>query len=170
MAAAAAAAPAIEPVADTASLRPCRELALPHRPPERVTCTTPNATLVIAHQSDPVLLKGTEARVLSGVLDGSTVHLRVRIRNNTNAEQGLTAGGQELYLHLEGERVYVASVGDVRLPVDVAETFELRFPLAPHQLGTLSANGGRIDFGVRPWHDQVGPPPVIGVIRVRVGE
>ncbi len=158
---------AVEP--PTGELRPCKELALPDHPPERVTCTTPNATLVIAHQSDPVLLAGTEVRVLSGTLDGSTVAVRLRVRNKTKAEQGLSAGGQELYLHLDGERIDTQPVGDVRLPIDFAESFELQFVLAPHQLETLSANGGRIDFGVRPWHDQVGPPPAIGVIRVRVG-
>src|SRR5687767_59072 len=73
------------------TLRPCTALDLPARPAERIWCTTPNATLSIAHQSDPVLLDGTEVRVLSAALDGSLVDVRLRIRNTTNAEQGLSA-------------------------------------------------------------------------------
>ena len=139
------------------------------QPSERVTCTTPNATLVIAHQSDPVLLEGTEVRVLSGTLLGAELAVRLRVRNNTRAEQGVTAGGQELYLHLEGERIDPDPVGDVRLAIGEAQTVALHFTLAPHQLEALGRTAGRIDFGVRPWHDGVLPAPLVGVIRLRAG-
>ena len=154
---------------DDPGLRPCHDLDIPANPMERITCTTPNAVLVIAHQSVPVLLDGTEVRVLSADLEGTTMWVRLRVRNTTQAEQGINAGGQELYLYLAGERIDLASLRDVRLKVDEAKTVTLDYVLTPEQLATLAARDGRLDFGVRPWHDGFAPAPLIGVVRVGVG-
>lgn len=154
--------------AGSAGLKPCAALdtALPA---ERVWCTTPNATLVIAHQSDPVLLEGTEVRVLSADQSGSWIRVRARVRNQTPAEQGLSAGGQELYLSIDGSRADLAVFRDVRFGVGEAKTIQLDFELTPEQLSGLGARGGRLDFGVRPWHEGALPAPLIGVVRVGVG-
>ena len=149
-------------------LEPCRDLDIPANPMERVTCTTPNAVLVIAHQSVPVLLDGTEVRVLSATLEGTTAWVRLRVRNTTDAEQGINAGGQELYLYLAGERIDLASLRVVRLAVNEAKTVTLDYELTPDQLAALAANEGRLDFGVRPWHDGFAPAPLIGVVRVGI--
>ena len=155
--------------AETAGLKRCAGLDVPTTPPQRVWCSTPNATLVIAHQSDPVLLDGTEVRVLSGTLAGSSLRVRARVRNQTRAEQGLSAGGQELYLSVAGSRVDLASFRDVRFAIGEAKTLQLDYVLAPEQLATLGARGGRLDFGVRPWHEGALPAPLVGVLRMRVG-
>jgi hypothetical protein len=155
--------------APPADVRPCKALEIPAKPSQRVWCTTPNAALVIAHQSDPVLIDGTEIRVLSGRLLGTTVTVRLRVRNGTDAEQGVGAGGQELYLYLDGARIDVSGLGDVRLDLGEAQTIELSYALTPAQVAALRAAGGRVDFGVRPWHDGVAPAPLVGVVRMRVG-
>ena len=155
---------------DDPGLRPCAELDIPARPLERVTCTTPHATLVIAHQSVPVLLDGTEVRVLSGELEGSSAWVRLRVRNTTEAEQGLSAGGQELYLFLDGQRIDMTTFrDDVWFGLGEAKTVTLEYALTWDQLAALRAGDGRIDFGVRPWHEGVAPAPLIGVVRMRVG-
>lgn len=151
------------------ALRPCSALEIPAKPPERVWCTTPNATLSIAHQSDPILLDGTEVRVLSAERSGSAIRVRTRVRNTTRAEQGLSAGGQELYLWIDGSRVDLAVFREVHFGVGEAKTIQLDFELTPAQLSALDARGGRLDFGVRPWHNGVLPAPLVGVLRVGVG-
>lgn len=152
-----------------AALPACSSLDVPERPPERVWCATPNATLSIAHQADPVLLEGTQVRVLSGTFDGAgTVAVRLRVRNETPAEQGLSAGGQELYLHLDGQRIDVALLRVVRFLPGEAKTVTLEYALTPEQAAALRAAGGRLDFGVRPWTDDPLPAPLIGVVRMRV--
>lgn len=153
----------------SAELRPCAALDIPAKPAERVWCTTRSATLGIAHQSDPVLLDGTEVRVLSAERLGSLVRVRTRVRNATGAEQGLSAGGQELYLNVGGSRADLAVFRDVHFEVGEAKTIQLDFALAPGQVAALDAAGGRLDFGVRPWHDGALPAPLVGVVRVRVG-
>ena len=150
------------------TLRPCTALDVPARPAERIWCTTPNATLSIAHQSDPVLLDGTEVRVLSAALEGSLVDVRLRIRNTTDAEQGLSAGGQELYLYLDGERIDANLLRIVRFHVGEAKTLTLSYVLSPDQVAKLAERDGRIDFGVRPWTQSPQPAPLIGVVRVGV--
>jgi hypothetical protein len=153
-----------------ASMPPCTALDIPAKPPERVWCATPNATLSIAHQADPVLLEGTEVRVLSGAFDGiGTIAVRLRVRNATPAEQGLIAGGQELYLHLDGERIDVPVLRDVRFLPGEAKTVTLEFLLTPEQIAALYEREGRLDFGVRPWTDAPAPAPLIGVVRMTVG-
>ena len=153
----------------SASLASCSDLDIPAKPPHRVWCRTAAATLVIAHQSDPVLLAGTEVRILSAELLGSGVRVRTRVRNATEAVQWLSAGGQELYLNVAGERVDLAIFRDVALDVGEAKTIQLDYALAPEQLTALRADDGRLDFGVRPWHDGVSPAPLVGVVRVRLG-
>jgi hypothetical protein len=151
------------------TLRPCTALDLPARPAERIWCTTPHATLSIAHQSDPVLLDGTEVRVLSAALEGSLVDVRLRIRNTTDAEQGLSAGGQELYLFLDGQRIDANLLRIVRFGVGEAKTLTLSYVLSAEQVAALAERNGRVDFGVRPWTQSPQPAPLIGVVRVRVG-
>jgi hypothetical protein len=155
--------------AERAALEACAALDVPAKPSQRVWCTTPSATLVIAHQSDPVLLDGTEVRVLSGRLLGASIRVRLRVRNQTPAEQDLSAGGQELYLYLDGSRVDLAVFRDVHFGVGEAKTLQLDYVLSPEQLAALGRSEGRLDFGVRPWHDGALPAPLVGVVRVRVG-
>ena len=151
-----------------AGLARCADLDIPAKPPQRVWCTTPSATLVIAHQSDPIMLEGTEVRVLSADLLGSAARVRIRVRNDTRADQGLSAGGQELYLNIGGERVDLATFRDVRFSAGEAKTILLDYPLTPEQLAAVTAGDGRLDVGVRPWHDGALPSPLVGVVRVRV--
>ena len=151
-----------------ASLARCSELDIPAKPPERVWCRTAAATLVIAHQADPVLLDGTEVRILSAEVLGLSVRVRTRVRNATDAVQWLSAGGQELYLNVAGERIDLAIFRDVEFGIGEAKTIQLDYALAPEQLAALQAAGGRLDFGVRPWHEGVRPAPLVGVVRVRL--
>jgi hypothetical protein len=160
--------PAAATADDQGAPRACSTLDVPARPAERIWCTTPNATLSIAHQSDPVLLDGTEVRVLSALLDGAVVDVRLRVRNATQAEQGLSAGGQELYLYLDGERIDANLLRIVRFEIGAAKTVTMSYILSPEQVAALAARDGRIDFGVRPWTQSVLPAPLIGVVRVRV--
>ena len=153
-----------------ATMPTCASLDIPGKPPERVWCSTANADLSIAHQADPVLLDGTQVRVLSGTFDGAgTISVRLRVRNETPAEQGLSAGGQELYLYLDGQRIDAAVLRVVRFLPGEAKTVTLDYALTPEQVASLRASEGRLDFGVRPWTDAPLPAPLIGVVRMRVG-
>jgi len=91
------------------------------------------------------------------------------VRNTTAAEQDLSAGGQELYLWIDGARVDLAVFREVHFGVGEAKTIQLDYELTPAQLTALDARDGRLDFGVRPWHTGALPAPLVGVLRVRVG-
>jgi hypothetical protein len=83
----------------------CREIDVPDQPPEPITCRTASAILTIVGEARPLLLGDTHVRVQSASLAQNRLTLRVRVRNETDAEQGIQAGGQELYLNLNGIRV-----------------------------------------------------------------
>jgi hypothetical protein len=137
-------------------------------PEGRVVCRTENATLIIAPEDVPVLIAGTQVRVIGTTLDGATVTLRLRVRNETDAEQGLSAGGQELYLNLDGERIDARPIGVVRVPRRTGITASAHFDLLPAQLARLHELGGRIDLGVRPWEELGHRLLAIGVVRLDV--
>lgn len=129
----------------------CAELDIPARPSEAVTCRTTSATLTIVDEADPLLLGDTHVRVLSAHGEGGSLTVRARVRNETDAEQGVQAGGQELYLNLNGIRVDPGPVRDVRVPPRTGTTLPLEFRLTPGQTRILNAQGRRAELGVRPW-------------------
>lgn len=165
---AAPAQPADEKVAGTADeasgdTPPCSEV--PATITEPVTCRTSSSVLYIARQSDPVLLGGTQARVIRATLRGETLSVRMRVRNETDAEQGVLAGGQELYLNLGGLRVDPEPLGDERVPRTEGRTVTLRFGLTPARESRLRAAQGRAELGIRPWTDPGTPADRVGVVR-----
>jgi hypothetical protein len=143
---------------------PCSELDIPPQPPEAVTCRTASATLMIVGQAKPLLLGDTHVRVLRALAAGRAVVLRVRVRNETDAEQGIQAGGQELYLNVNGIRVDPQPVSEQRVPPATGQTVSLRFVLTPGQARVLQRQGGRAELGVRPWTGG-GTANFVGVVR-----
>ena len=142
----------------------CRDVEIPARPTEAVTCRTASAVLTIVDQAKPLLLGDTHVRVQSASAEGRTVALRVRVRNETDAEQGIQAGGQELYLNVNGIRVDPEPVREERVPPLTGKTISMRFVLTPGRARVLERLGRRAELGVRPW--TAGEPTTsVGVIR-----
>ena len=146
----------------------CADLVLPARPTERVACRTSKALLQIVGQSKPLVVGGTMVRVLSARREGSSVLVRLRVRNETPAEQGVQAGGQELYLNVGGRRVDSYRLSAVRIPPHSGRTVRLRFRLSMDEIAALRASGGAAELGVRPWEGSTVVDRVVGVIRLRV--
>lgn len=146
----------------------CSSLAIPAQPSERVACRTPKALLQITGQARPLVVGGTNARVLSAVLSGSDVLVRMRVRNETRTEQGVQAGGQELYLNVAGTRVDAHVLSSVRVPPFSGRTVRLRYRLSMSEIAALREAGGAAELGVRPWDGSTVPGKVVGVIRMRV--
>ena len=130
---------------------PCADVEVPTQPVEAVTCRTRNAKLTIFGEDEPLLLGDTHVRVHTAEGRGNRVIARVRVRNETNSEQGIQAGGQELYLNLKGIRVDPDSVREERLPPATGKTIDLRFSLTPGQRDVLNRLGRWAELGVRPW-------------------
>lgn len=151
-----------DPSADR-SLPSCRAIPIPASPPEPVRCRSASAQLTIVATPDPLVLGDTQVRVLDAQLAGSALRVRLRVRNESDAEQGLQAGGQELYLNVAGIRVDPQPVGDVRIPPMTGVTAALRFVLTPARRRIVRERGGNVELGVRPW--TTGAPGVVGVIR-----
>jgi hypothetical protein len=151
------------------ALPPCAEVEDPAPDSDPVQCRTRSATLTIAGEERPLVLGATQVRLFGATLRGPTVVARVRVRNETDAEQGVLAGGQEIYVNLDGLRIDADPVGDVRVPAMEAANVRLRFALTPARLRKLQAAGGRAELGVRPWDEGAGGSPgtVVGVIRFR---
>ena len=145
----------------------CSDIEIPARPVEAVTCRTASATLTIVDQAEPLLLGDTHVRILAAFLVDSRLTVRARVRNETPAEQGIQAGGQELYVNLGGLRVDAAPTGDLRVAPHTGETVSLRFALTPGALRLLRRAGGEAELGVRPWSEGSGTTDV-GVVRFRV--
>jgi hypothetical protein len=106
-------------------------------------------------------------RVLSAHRDGSSVLVRVRVRNETPAEQGVQAGGQEIYLNVGGRRIDAAHLSSVRLQPATGTTVRLRYVLTMEELKRLQRASGAAELGVRPW-DGTAKGRVVGVIRMLV--
>lgn len=143
----------------------CRDIEIEASPAEPVHCRTSSAILTIAGEDDPVLLGGTHVRLLSATLSGSRLTTRVRVRNETEAEQGILAGGQELYVNLGGIRVDAVPPGDVRVPSQTGRTVTLRFALTPRRVVRLRGQGNRAELGIKPWTEEGSPSDTVGVIR-----
>jgi hypothetical protein len=146
----------------------CSEVEIPERPAERIACRTPRALLQITGQARPLVVGGTNARVLSARLSGSDVLARVRVRNETRTEQGVQAGGQELYLNVGGRRVDSFVLSAVRVPPGEGRTVRLRYRLSMGEIAALRAADGGAELGVKPWDGSTAPGRVVGVIRMRV--
>lgn len=145
----------------------CTAVTPPSGAEDPVTCRTRSATLTIAGEDRPVVLGGTQVRLLRATLTGRVVIVRLRVRNETDAEQGVVAGGQEIYLNLQGITVNPEPVGDVRVAAMQGTTTTLRYVLTPPRLQALRRLGGEVELGVRPWTD--GEPSIErGVIRFDV--
>jgi hypothetical protein len=149
------------------AINPCADLVLPARPTERVSCTTAKALLQITGQSKPLVVGGTMVRVLSAKRSGSSVLVRLRVRNETKAEQGVQAGGQELYLNVGGRRIDAARLSSVRLAPESGTTVQVRYVLTMAELDRLAGAGGSAELGVKPW-DGTAKGRVVGVIRMLV--
>jgi hypothetical protein len=135
---------------------------------EPVTCRTRSAILTIVSGRDPVLLGATQARLLTVRLAGSAVEARLRIRNESPAEQSVLAGGQEIYVNISGLRVDAARLrDDVRVQPGSGRTVHLRFPLTAARLAALRRQRGRAELGVKPWDEQTSEAHR-GVIRFAV--
>ena len=150
------------------TLRKCADLEIPARPPRPVTCATKTATIVIASETTPVLLGGTQARLLAATLSDGALTARMRIRNETDAEQGVLAGGQEIHVNLNGRRLEAARGEEVRIAPGEAETVTIRFPADARAATTLRRTEGEAELGIRPWSakpgEETGP---VGVIRFK---
>jgi hypothetical protein len=157
-----------ETQAESSGVPPCAEVRPPGPDDDAVRCRTRSAVLTIGGEDRPLLLGGTQVRVLSATLTGRTVGLRLRLRNETDAEQGVLAGGNELYLNLSGVRVDAGPVGDTRIESMEGATVTLRFPLTPPRLALLRRLGGSAELGVRPWEEDAATDGSVGVIRLRV--
>jgi hypothetical protein len=140
------------------------DVDVPERPSEAVTCRTASATLTIVDEARPLLLGDTHVRIQAATATQRGLTVRVRVRNETDAEQGIQAGGQELYLNLNGIRVDPEPIRDERLPPQTGRTISMRFLLTPARMAVLSRLGGRAELGVRPW-TAGGPTAYVGVIR-----
>lgn len=155
-----------ETTATATGAPPCDEVAAgTEDPAEPITCSTRSATLTIVGARSPVLLDGTEVRFLSAALAGREVTLRLRVRNETEAEQGVNAGGQELYLNLGGLRVDAEPIADTIVAPGRGETVSLRFRLTPARLELLRRARGRAELGVKPWDATPAAAAQRGVIR-----
>ena len=146
----------------------CSAIEIPAQPRERIGCRTATSLLQITGQAHPLVVGGTNARLISAVLAGSDVVARIRVRNETPAEQGVQAGGQELYLNVAGRRIDSHALSAVRIPPDTGRTVRLRFRLSMDEIAALRQAGGRAEIGVRPWHGSTVADRVVGVIRLRV--
>ncbi|HEX8207831.1 MAG TPA: hypothetical protein VF587_17325 [Solirubrobacteraceae bacterium] len=152
---------------DAGGVPPCSEVADPGPSDDAVRCSTRSATLLLGGEDRPLLLGGTQVRLLSASSTPASLILRLRVRNETGAEQGIIAGGQEIYVNLNGVRLDAAPSGDVRVPTMEGVTTTLRFPLTPGRAALLRRLGGRAELGVRPWDEQPAEK-AIGVLRFRV--
>ena len=159
---------AVEVASKSPVIPSCRAIAIPAQPRERVACRTAKSLLQITGQARPLVVGGTNARVFSAGMVGSDVVARVRVRNETPAEQGVQAGGQELYLNVGGRRVDSYRLSAVRIPPASGRTVKLRFRLSMGEIAALREGGHRAELGVRPWHGSTVAENVVGVIRLRV--
>jgi hypothetical protein len=155
------------PAAKAGPIPACADADIPERPTERTACRTSKALLQIIGQAKPIVVGGTMVRVLSAQLDGSSVVTRLRVRNETKAEQGAQAGGQELYLNVAGKRIDSAQLSRVRIPPMTGRTVKVRYVLAVGEIDALRKASGAAELGVRPW-DGTAKGRVVGVIRMRV--
>jgi hypothetical protein len=148
---------------------PCSEVEGPGPGGTPVTCRTRSATLTIVDEARPLVLGATQVRLFEATLNGLTLTTRLRIRNETDAEQGVIAGGQEIYLNLGGVRTDPDPIGDVRVPTMEAVNTAVRFTLTPARVRRIREAGGRAELGVKPWDEDAGGPPgtIVGVIRFR---
>lgn len=146
----------------------CADVDDPGPAGDPVTCRTRTATLTIAGEKRPVILAGTQVRLLSSALEGPTLTVRLRVRNETAIEQSVAAGGQELYVNLNGVRVDPDPLGEVLVPPAKGVTTELRFVLTPRRVQLLRRQGGRAELGIKPWDDGNTPGTRVGVIRFAV--
>ena len=149
--------------------RSCATTDIPITPPEPVTCRSRSAVLTIGAQDDPLLLGDTHARLLRARMRGSTLFARMRIRNETSAEQGVAAGGQEIYMNVLGTRIDSRPVGEQRIAPNTGATVDLIFDVPSAQRAAIRRANGRIELGVTPWSDSGDDGQrVVGVIRARL--
>lgn len=152
-----------------AEVRRCADLDIPRDPPEPVTCrVTSGTTLTIVSQAKPLLLDGTQARVVDAVRAPAAVVVRLRLRNETGTPQRAGAGGQQTYLNVGGMRIDARPLPRTRIAVATGETIRFRFPLTAAQTRLLSRAGGRAELGVVPWREEDRTGDVRGVIRLRL--
>jgi hypothetical protein len=145
----------------------CRRAGIPAMPTERMECRTSSAVLQIVGQSKPLVVGGTMVRVVSASLDGADLITRIRVRNETLADQGVQAGGQELYLSIAGKRIDPPVLSRARIAPDKGKTVSIRFVLSQGEIEALRTADGAAELGVRPWEDSVSGR-VVGVIRLKV--
>lgn len=144
---------------------PCRSLDLDDVG-ERVTCRTRTATLTIAGEGHPLIVGGTEARVLDSELARRVLTVRMRLRNPTESARADRPGRRQLYVSVAGERTYPLPLIDRRTD-EGTRTIRLRFPLTSRSARKLRRDKARAELGVVPWQE-IGDddPGRLGVIRL----
>ncbi len=149
-------------------IRRCADIDVPRAPREAVTCRARSATLTIVRQAKPLLLGGTQARVIDTRRSRGGVIVRLRLRNETGSPQRAGARGQQIYLNIRGLRVDASPRPRARIAAGNGETLRLRFPLSASRARLLQRAGNRADLGIVPWNADAGTD-VRGVIRLTVG-
>lgn len=151
--------------ADPSQAASCSDVQDPGPSGTPVTCRTRTSTLTIAGERRPVILGGTQVRLLHSTLRGRILTAEVRVRNETAVEQSVLAGGQQIYLNVQGARVNPKPLGDVRVQSMEGQTVTLRFALTTAGLQRLLRLGGKAELGIRPWTEDDADTSRIGVIR-----
>ena len=146
------------------SLPSCANIADPGPDDEPVTCRTSNATLTVADEARPMLLGGTQVRFLSASLAQGTLAIRLRVRNETDEEQGILEGGQRIYVNVDGIRTEPSPPDDIRLAPAEAATVSLDFPLSTARAKRLRGVDGEAELGVVPWPGSGTEPNSRGLI------
>lgn len=149
--------------ADTATLAPpCRELDIPKRLDERVTCRTRTATVTLAPEDVPVVLEDTQARVLRSGIVRRTLRVALRLRNETDTINRAGAGRRQVYARIGKRRYWPQGY------VKPAVTQRFRFVLPRRVARRVRRGRANVELGIVGWSELGRPQPArLGVIRLR---
>ena len=125
------------------------------------------ALITTASGDKPVLLDGTEARLLGAHARAHDLRLRVRLRNESGREQ--LPDPRRVYLVLGARRLYAQPGADRPIRSGEGRTLLRRFELDAAALRDLRRARGRAELRVMPWPvPGSGRAASPGVIRFRV--
>lgn len=124
--------------------------------------------LTIVSQAKPLLLEGTQARVVEASRGSGAVLVRLRLRNETGVPQRAGAAGQRTYLNVSGTRIAAQPSLRTRISAATGETLRFRFPLTAARARLLARAPDRAELGVVPWNQDGRNRNVRGVIRLRL--
>jgi hypothetical protein len=130
----------------------------------RVTCTAASSVLTIAAERTPLVVEGTEARVLRSRIDGDELTVRLRLR--PPGERRARPERDQVYLTVAGRRFAPGPLAGGRRPGRTA-TVSLRFRLPRELAGRVLRGDVRADLGIVPFeHLGADRPPRLGVVRL----